>query len=267
MTIEDVTLTVGGLRLRGFQEVNLVRSAEAAAITFGFKATNPSWTQDAFSLRMGAAVQLYAGGDLMCDGFIDDYAGDHGEGGTHEVRCSGRSKSADLLKTMPAKHKTGRVENKTLLDVAKEFDEGKIGFSTDVELKPIEKVQRNPSESTFQTLDRHARREGLMLQGLPDGSVKITKAGEKRIAGALVEGQPPIKSFKVQFSANEKRSPVVAKGQRALGTDKKALRQEIQEFDPSVGRYLPLVVFVEGDANDEKLRKRAKAEVSRCRLA
>lgn len=263
MTIEDVTLTVGGLRLRGFQEVNVSRSAKAAAIAFGFKATNPAWTEDAFRLRMGAAVQLMAGSDLMADGYIDDYAGDHGEGGNHEVRCSGRSKSQDAIDCPPAKHKTGRIEKKTLLDAAKEFDEFGVGFTTDQQLKPIDKIQRNPGETAFATIERYARREGLLLQGQPDGKIKITKAGTKRHAGALVERQPPIKSFKVSFTAKDKRSPVVARGQRALGTDKKALRQEIQEFDPSVGRYRPLVVFVEGDADDEKLKKRAKWEVSR----
>lgn len=263
MTIEDVTLTVGGLRLRGFQEVNVTRSAKEAAIAFGFKATNPSWTQDAFSMRLGAAVQLYAGGSLMCDGYIDDYAGDHGEGGSHEVRCSGRSKAQDAIDCQPAKHKTGRVENKTLLDAAKEFDEFGVGFTSDVDLKPIEKIQRNPSETTFETIERYARRDGLLLQGEPDGKIRITRVGQKRIAGALVEGQPPIKSFKVHFTAKDKRSPVVARGQRAIGVDKKKLRQEIQEFDSSVGRYKPLVVFVEGDADDEKLKKRAKWEASR----
>ncbi len=263
MRTEDVTLTVGGSALRGFQEVNITRSAEDAAIPFGMKATNPSWTADAFALRMGAAVQIRAGSDLMADGYIDDYAGDHGEGGSHEVRVSGRSKSQDVVDCPPAKHKTGRVENKTLLQAANEFDEFGVGFTSDVELKPIEKIQRNPTETVFQTLERHARREGLLLMGEPDGKVKITKAGAKRIAGALVEGSPPIKSFKVHFTAKGKHSPVIARGQRTTGTDKRSMRQEIQEFDPTVGRYRPIILFVEGDADDEKLKKRARWESSR----
>jgi len=263
MRTEDVTLTVGGSALRGFQEINVTRSAKDASIPFAMKATNPSWTQDAFNLRLGAAVQVRAGADLMADGYIDDYAGDHGEGGSHEVRVSGRSKSQDAVDCPPAKHKTGRVEKKTLLDAAKEFDEFGVGFTADVPLKPIDKIQRNPNETVFDTLERYARRDGLLLMGEPDGKIKITRAGEKRIAGALVEGQPPIKSFKVQFTAKDKRSPVVARGQRAIGVDKKSMRQEVQEYDSSVGRYRPVILFVEGDADDEKLRKRAKWESSR----
>ncbi len=263
MTLEEVTLVVGGTALRGFQEMNVKRSAEEAAIAFGFKATNPSWTADAFALRVGAAVEVRTGSELMCRGYIDEYNGDHGESGSHEVRCSGRSKAQDAIDCPPAKHKTGRIEKKTLLQAAKEFDEFGLSWTADVPLKPIAKIQRNPDETVFETVERYARREGLMLQGEPDGGIKITRAGTKRHAGALVEGSPPIKKFGVAFSAKDKKSPIVVRGQRATGTDAKSLRQEIQSFDPSVGRYRPLVLFVEGDVDDKKLKKRAEWERSR----
>lgn len=260
MTLEEVTLIVGGQVLHGFQEVNVTRSTENAAISFGLKCTNPAWHPDAWALRLGALVELYASGGLLAKGYVDTYEGDHGERDQHEVRITGRSKAADCVDCPPAKHKTGRVEGKDLLGVAKELDEFGIGFTADVALKPIPKVQRRPTDNVFDTLHREATKQGLMLQGQPDGSILITRASEKRHDGALVEGMPPVRSFKVRFSAEGKHSPVVVRGQRAQATDEKGLRQEVQEYDPSVGRYRPIIVFQEGDGTEKDLKRRAEWE-------
>jgi prophage tail gpP-like protein len=260
MIDEIVTLVVGGQRLSGFEEVNVTRSTNQAAITFGLKATNPSWHQDAWALRLGAKVELYSNGDLLCRGYIDNYEADHGEGASHEVRVSGRSKAADAIDCPPAKHKTGRIEGKNLEEVAREFDEFDVGYKADVELKPIPKVQRHPLEPLHQTLAREAYKQGLLLVGQPDGSVLITRAGTKRHAGALVEGHSPIKRYGVKFSAEGKHSDIIVKGQRALGTSPKDLRQEVKEYDPEVGRYRPLIIFLEGDGTEKELKNRAQWE-------
>lgn len=260
MIDEIVTLTVGGQRLGGFQEVNITRSMEQAAIAFALRATNPSWHPDAWALRLGAEVELHTSGTLLCRGFIDTYEADHGEGAQHEVRISGRSKAADAIDCPPAKHKTGRVEGKDLLGVAQEFDEFGIGYKADVPLKTIPKVQRHPLDTVHATIEREAREQGLMLVGQPDGSVLITRAGSKRHAGALVEGRPPIKKFSVRFSAEGKFSEITAKAQRALGTSASDLREEVKEYDPEVGRYRPMIVFLEGDGTEQDLKTRAQWE-------
>jgi prophage tail gpP-like protein len=261
MIDEIVTLVVGGKRLSGFQEVNVTRSMEQAAIAFGLQATNPAWHEDAWALRVGAEVELYSNGTLLCRGYIDTYEADHdAEAGQHDVRVSGSSKAADALDCPPAKHKTGRVEGKTLLDVAKEFDEFGIGYEADVPLKPLAKVQRYPTDSVHDTLERKAREQGLMLMGKPDGGVLITRAGSKRHAGALIEGRPPIKRYGVRFSAKDKYSEITGRAQRALGTSAKDLRQEVKEYDPEVGRYRPLIVFLEGDGTEQDLKTRAQWE-------
>jgi len=259
ITDEQVALIVGGKRLVGFQEVNVTRSMEDAAIRFALKATNPAWTEDAWALRLGAPIELYANGTLLVRGYIGNYEGDH-ESTNHVVTIDGRSKAGDVVDCPPARHKTGRVEGKDLLGVAQEFDEFGVGFSADVPLKPIAKVQRHPMDTVFDTLEREAREQGLMLAGQPDGSIKITRAGTRRHAGALVEGMPPVKKFKVRFSADGKFSHVTVRGQKASGAGKADLRQETTEYDPEVGRYRPLVLFVEGDATERDLKNRAQWE-------
>lgn len=255
---EDVSLDVGGQRLRGFQEVNVVRSLRAATISFGIKATNPAWEADAFTLRFARDITIRAGSDLMLVGDIDDYEGESGPGARREVRISGRSRSARAVDSPPVKHRTGRIENKTLLEAAKELDEFGVGFTADVPLKPIALIQRHPADSVFQTLERYARGQGLMLAAQSDGTIRITRGGEKRHAGALGEGAAPVLSIKVKVSEKNKASQQVVRGQRRVGTDPEALRQEETVFDPATGRYRPAIIFGETDQDRGEARRRGE---------
>ncbi|MGX9981984.1 phage baseplate assembly protein [Methylobacterium fujisawaense] len=265
---EIVSLTVAGKALIGWQGVHITRSAEAAAISFSMRATNPAWTEDAKAVRRGGLVEIRAtpdedlgargGGDLFCTGYVDEYESETGKGANRQVGIAGRSKAGDAIDCSPAKHKTGLVKKKDLLGVAKEFDEFGIGFFTDQVLSKIPMVQHVPGQPFFVTLEREARREALLLMGQPDGRVKITRAGGNRHAGALVEGEAPVKSMKLRLSIKHKRSHIHVRGQKATGTDKDALSQEATEQDDSVGRYRPEVLFNEGSDTSKELNRRAK---------
>lgn len=265
---EIVSLVVGGHALQGWQGVHITRSAEAAAIAFSLRCVNPAWTDEADAVRRGGLVEIRAtpdealgargGGDLMCTGYADEYESETGPSARRDVGIAGRSKAGDAIDCPPTKHKTGLVENKDLLGVAKEFDEFGVGFFTDQTLAKIPMVQHVPGQPFFVTLEREARREALLLTGQPDGRVKITRAGGKRHAGALLEGEPPVKSIKLRLSIKHKRSHIHVRGQKSLGTDKDSLRQEETEQDESVERYRPEILFNEGSDTSRELKRRAK---------
>lgn len=258
-TEEIVTLAVGGKRLKGFQEVNITRSTENATISFALKATNPAWSDDAWALKVGAEVELTANGTLVAKGYIDEYESTEGEGDSKEVSISGRSKSQDFVDCPPAKHKTGRIENKTLVDAAKEFDEFGVGIKTDVaDLRPIPKIQRGPEETAFQTIERYAKAEGVMLVGEPDGSINITRVGQKRHAGVIEHGKKPILRISVKYSAKDKKSPVITKSQSDLGVEDSALRREQKVYDDTVGRYRPAIRFLEREGGDRDVKRRGE---------
>lgn len=265
---EIVTLTVDGQVMIGWQDVSLNRSQESAEISFNLGATNPSWSDEAKRLRHGSEVEIRTSaaggrarpgrGDLLCAGHITGYGAKYAK--TKQVTIEGKSKSADAVDCHPVKHKTGRFENKTLLDIAKELDEVRCGFKTDQKLDTIAKVQRQPHDTIFQTLEREARRLGLMLSGQPDGSINITRAGTKRHAGALILGQSPVEEMDVKIKCGEKYSHYVARGQRSKGVGKDNLRQEETERDGSVKRNRPLLIIPEGDWSKKELKKRLRWE-------
>ncbi|WP_375455654.1 phage baseplate assembly protein [uncultured Methylobacterium sp.] len=268
---EIVTLVVDGQALQGWQTVAVTRAAEAAAIHFSLAASNPAWSAQAKLLRRGRLLEIYtspdagqgmgsfSGGDLLCTGHVDEYEVESAVG-THEVGISGRSKAGDAIDCPPVRHKTGLVENKDLKDVATEFDEWKIGFQADVALPKLPEVQLVPGQSMFQVLEREARHLGVLLTGQPDGSVKITRAGSNRHAGALVHGEPPCGRWKLNISIRNKRSAVHVRGQRSSGTDRESLRQEEVARDGSVGRHRPYILFNEGDHTSKELKRRGQWE-------
>ena len=267
---EIVSLRVDGLALRGWQEVSVDRSHESAEISFNLQATNPSFSRPAKALREGREIEIVTapaddasvepgGGDLLCKGHVGGYNAKYGKK-TKVVTVDGKSKAADAVDCHPVKHKTGRFENKDLLEIARELDEVRCGFKTDQQLDKLEKVQRQPNDTIYQTVEREARRLGLMLAGEPDGSINITRAGTKRHAGALVVGQAPVEEMDVTIKCDQKYSKYVARGQRAKGVGKDNLRQEESEDDRSVKRHRPLLIIPEGDWTKKELKKRLRWE-------
>lgn len=266
---EIVTLTVDGYALKGWQDVSVDRSQESAEISFTLGATNPSWSEEAKRLRHGKEIEIRTspvgrrtrpgGGDLMLMGYIGGYGAKYGKR-TKQVTVDGKSKASDAVDCHPVKHKTGRFENKTLLDIAKELDEVRCGFKTDQKLDKLPKVQRRPDDTIFQTIEREARRLGLMLSGQADGSINITRAGTKRHAGALILGESPVEEMDVKIKCDQKFSHYVARGQRSKGVGKDNLRQEETERDPSVTRNRPRLIIPEGDWTKKELKKRLRWE-------
>lgn len=275
---ELVTLIVDGQALQGWQSVRVQRSVEAAVISFDLGASNPAWSSDAKILRNSSRVEIqtrpdgelgpgafaFSLGDPLCTGFVDVYDSQTGPGANRAVSISGRSAAADACDCEPVKHKTGYVKDKDLIGVAKEFDEWGLDFRSDQSLDKIPKVQRVPGEPLFATLERETRRLGLFLMGEPDGSVNITKGASGQAAGALVEGQLPLKSFRLVDEMRLAYSEAIVRGQQAIGTDEKELRQEQRATNGGFGsRYRPYLLFNEGSNSDGELKKRAAWELTR----
>lgn len=250
---EDVTLEVDGLRLRGFQEVNITRSLNDATIAFGLRVTNPAWSADAFAVRFAKEVVLKAGADLLCRGTVDDFESES-EDDKREVRISGKSKGVLAVRHPPVRHKTGRVENKDLLAVAKEFTETGVEWKADTKLTPIPLVQRGPLDTVFETVERYARAQGVMLTGQPDGSILITRGSDKRHGGELAEGVRPMTKYKVKVSQSKKASPSVIRNQRRMGVKPDQLRSEEHVFDPSVGSFRPAIILGETDMDQRQAK-------------
>lgn len=271
---EVVTVVVDGYALQGWQGVNISRSIEEAAIGFELEASNPEWSADGMRLRRGKQIEIYTtpegefgefdpgGGDLLCTGYVDTYSSSM-SAGSHRVQVTGRSKAADAIDCEPVKHETGRVENKDLVGVAKEFDEWGLAFDALAALPMIPEVQRQPGETMFQTLEREARRIGVFMTGQPDGSVQIAKGPGPRHAGALILGEEPFERYQLTDRLSLGFSECTVRGQQSLGVDDEAMRQEEKAENGEYGRHRPLLLENEGSDPKEDLKGRAQWELDR----
>ncbi len=251
-----VTLVAGGMSYSAFTRAAVSYSANQAARAFAFTVTDATdpWDQQ-WNFMPGTEVTVLANGQLLVTGYVNKMTPSF-DARNHTVEISGTSKGSDSVKSA-AEHDKGEFRDKTILQIAQELDKQGVGFSTDIQQPKIEYFRLNPMETVFDAVERLARRHPMLLQGLPDGSIKLTKGGTGGSNSPLIEGVN-ILGGSATFDDSDKHSEYKVKGQRIYGVDRKALRIEAKEKDSSVKRHLPKHIHQETDIDDDTAKKRAK---------
>jgi len=258
MSLEQVTLTVGSSSYTGFKSISMQGAANQAAWKFKIKTADSE--SAAFDEPAGSpCVISVAGFNLV--GFVETFEPNF-DSGSHEVTLSGRSKQCDFIDSSII-HATGRFEDKSTLDMANEVDEWGLGVSSDIDLSEVPWFQINQGESPFDAVNRQLKDQDAFLQGLPDGSLVITRGGEGgRQAGALVEGDNILKAS-AKHSTADRFSDYFVKGQSSVGSGEKPQQAIGKAKDGGIARYRPKLVLNEGETDDDRAKVRAVAGANR----
>ena len=261
MAKEFVTIAVGSTQFSTWERVEVGAGAKAAR-SFRFEAAEPDDVGfDDWPLAPDNPCSVYASGDLIVMGYIEDYEPAF-DPNSHRATISGRSKAADAIDSS-ALHPTGCFEGKHLGQIMQELDQFGIGYQVKTQLDTIPMHQLVPGATVHQEGDVLARAAGVLMIGNADGSVNITTASEfGRHAGALVEGVN-FKSGSAKLSTRHKNSEVHVKGQARRGHGAKNLRIHKVAKDQTVKRYRPKLIVHEGDCDDKRAQKRADWHVAR----
>lgn len=264
MALEVVTVQAGGQTYSTWTEVTVEAGAAHAARSFSIIASEPNQQiADAWPLTPGTACKVMASGDLLVDGYVDDYAPEFGAD-YHRAVISGRSKSKDLIDSS-AVHKTGEWKKKTIKDIASDLAKP-FGVTVDSDLSNMEPIpvwRLAPGATVFQEIEEMARQARALIVGTADGNIKLTRADKFKLhSGAIQEGVNIIVGS-AQLSERGRHSEVHARGQKGLGSGKSAHRLEYVARDPTVERHRPKIFLGEGDMDDQRLEARGKWEVSR----
>jgi prophage tail gpP-like protein len=258
---EVITVVAGGKRYSAWTRVQISAAMNEAARSFRLEvAAEAGAIATAWTFKAGTLIEIYAGSDLICKGYVDEYNPSLSKD-TAQVNIAGRSKSADLIDSS-AEHKTGRFDKKNLQEIGKELDQAGVGITTDQSLEQIEFYQITQGESVFRVLEKQARSQGLTLMGEADGSLKITKAGTKRHAGAIIEGVNLL-SGEANHNFSNRHSKYIVKGQKASGSGAQSLEIEAIARDAGVGRNRPIIIIQDDDTTKDKAKKRAKGRRDR----
>lgn len=253
---EYVTLVVAGYRWRQWTRAAVTYSAKQAARAFAFSLTDAQPWLGAWNFMPGEECAVYGNGDLLCQGYINTMSPSY-EAQQHKVEISGRSKSQDTI-DCSAEHDKGEFKEKNPLQIAQALDKYGVGYKADTDLKNLSIFRLNPGETIHQAVERACRKQQLIMMGQPDGSVLITKGGEKRVHPPLIEGVN-ILGASATFGDEDKHSDYVVKGQRAFGSQSKtSLRVEAKATDNSVKRKRTKVILPETDVTEEEAQRRAE---------
>lgn len=249
-----LSFLVGGMDYN-FKRAAASYAANQAARAFAFTVTDATdgLSGQQWNFMPGTPVTVTANGQLIVTGFINRMTPSF-DAENHTVEVSGTSKGADSVKSA-AEHDKGEWRKKTLLEIAQELDKQGVGFSSDIQEPKLEYARLHPMETVFQALERMSRRYPRLFQGMPDGSIKMTKGGTGGMNAPLIEGVN-ILGGSATFDDSDQHSEYKIKGQRVYGVDKKALQIVATSKDSSVKRHLPKHVHQESDIDPDTAQKR-----------
>ena len=260
MMEELVTLSTGSGKWTAWERISVSASAKEAARAFAATVSDDysgDWTSEP-----GDQITITANGDPVLTGYLEIVDASF-DAKSHKIEVSGRSKGGDTIDSS-VEHPTGEIRNKTILGIAQELDKQGVGFTSDVpNLQKVSVFRINPAETVFQAVERLCRDQHLIMQGMPDGSIKITKGASNRVNNALIDGVN-ILSGGYKKDASQKHSSYKVLGQRAIGSKLKGSIQINQESkDSSVNRNRPRHIISETDTDDGRAQTRADRERNR----
>ncbi|MHB8887176.1 MAG: phage baseplate assembly protein, partial [Methylovirgula sp.] len=263
MPFESVTVVAGGESYGAWQEIEIEYGAGLAARSVALRAAEPySVIGTDWPFEPGTPMSVYASGDLLLTGFVDDYEPEFDED-NHIATVSARSKSKDLIDSS-AVHKTGEWTGKTMYEIGQDLVATfGLTLNNEVQLDPIPVWRLAQGSTVFDELEVMGRSQRALLVGEADGSLTITRADQFSMhAGALMEGVNIVRA-KGKLSEKGKHSEVRGRGQKRMGSGKAAQRLEYVGTDSTVQRYRPQIVIAEGDIDQNRLTDRVNWNIAR----
>ncbi len=253
---EIVTVIVGGRQWTAWRRVTVRASFQDAARSFQIEAAaEGGGAATAWTFKAGTQIDILFNGTLACRGYVDRYQPKISEHKSAEITISGRSKSQDFIDSS-AVHDTGQFKDKTPQEIGATLDKFGVGVTTDEKLEKVPVYRITPGETAFRCIEKLCREQGVFPVGQADGSIKITKAGKKKHAGAIIEGVN-MKAGDADHNWSGRHSDVTVRGQRPFGHGADALQIEGIARDAEVGRYRPVIVVHDGDTDKKRAKKRA----------
>lgn len=187
---DELTLTVNGKILSGWDSVRVTRSIERLPMDFELSLMDHFPGSDEKQLvNPGDPCVVKIGTDAVVTGYIDRWAPMISRSG-HEVRAVGRSKCADLV-DCSAYWPNNVISGATPLQIAQRLAKPYgITVASDVDIATtVPQFSLNWGESSQEVIDRIARWAALLYYDLPDGSLYLTRVGTRQAASGVKQGE------------------------------------------------------------------------------
>lgn len=255
-TLETVTVTIGGKLFVAWTDIAISAGSEKAV-----RQARMSIPISALSsIAIGDEAVVSAGTDPILTGFVRDRDREISEDAS-SATISIVSKTADATESS-IEHDTGHIDDATLDKIAKEFGKDFTIIDKRKSKGKPAPHQIVPAETLHKTLERVARRQGVLIYDDGDGAIVLADKPEGTHAGGIAEGIN-IKSASVNETEAGRYAKTVVRGQSSKGHGPGALRIEGIATDRSVRKHRTRILIHEGDATSADLKKRAEWQARR----
>lgn len=262
----DITLTVNGAIYGGWLQADVRLGIEQVAGSFELDITE-RWAdrREPWPIRHGDQCSVQVDGETVITGHVDDMLPQF-DASQHSVTVVGRDATGDLV-DCSAIAKSGEWKGRTLLQVAQDLTKP-FGINVKAETDigdAFKTAALQEGETVFEALERGGRMRGVLLISDGLGNLVITRAGQKRIDTALVQGENILRG-NATFSLRDRFSEYVCKGQN-IGFDTSEAEKNAQPVskpvsDDGVNRYRPLIIIAETVSDSKGLNDRALWEAA-----
>ncbi|NQE47978.1 phage baseplate assembly protein [Herbaspirillum rubrisubalbicans] len=291
-----LTLRVGGQIYGGWKAINVRTSIEQLAGNFELALTE-RWPERPVDwvIAPGELCEILIGDDVVITGYVDVVSVTYDQN-SHEIKVSGRDKAGDLVDCSAP---TTSFAGQTLEQIAEVlckpfgitvFDETVNGKKLTTKQKKAGKKGTPPKktrvsgkvprqacqagETVFRTLDKLARSDGVLFVSDREGGLVITRAGLGGDCETVLQHGKNILQASFENSHAALFSEITVQGQTgAPGADRfdvvhSAPKGTIKRAPSSktgnsqIGRYRPLIVVAETQADAARCQKRAEWEAS-----
>ncbi len=257
---DEIELTVGGRRYRGWTSLRVTRGIERCVADFDISTMGRWAPQDRqWQILPFMPVQLTVGGDLLVTGFVDGIAPAFGPD-QHELRITGRSKTEDLVDCTPdiaGGQYAGYPFEAICRAIAAMFGIGVV-VETTLAGSVVADATIERGETAFSFLERLGRMAGVLLTDNAAGDLVLTTAGSTQAAGRIVQGENILHAA-ATVSGARRFSEYIVKAQHGLtaGALSVLTQQEATATDNAVARFRPRVVLGETQMTQAQLQARA----------
>lgn len=220
-----------------------------------------------FPLPAQTPVSILADGELALTGWVDD-DGPSEDRRDHRVTITGRSRGGDLVDCSHYRESDDgwEWEGQTALQIAQDVVapfEG-ISVSSPLSFDAIDEFRATMGDTAFMVIEELARREGVLMVALPDGSISLERAARDR--EPFVLNCPTTTTARHSYS--QRFSEYHARGQQhgydnADADDAADVRGSIT--DDKVARYRPRIIQPEGSVTQAEALRRIQWQRARDR--
>jgi prophage tail gpP-like protein len=268
--MDEFELLVGGMVYAGWTSIGVTRAMDASAGAFTvtlaerwYEGQSPRLTEP-WPILPGDECEVKLGGVSLIKGYVDIFRPSFSSN-SHTINIQGRDKTADLIDCSSV-HNPDQWKNLDVLQFAQALAKPYgVKVRADVDVGPkFATLKLQQGETSFEAIERYAKQRKLLLMPDTGGDLLLTRAGTKRAAVSLVQGENILEASG-SIDHTQRFSEYIVKAQASYSNDTDGDREAHLKgsvTDSGIERYRPMLIIAEAGGTGASVTERAAWEAN-----